>query len=70
MARRWRLWACFQEEAREEKAAKEINYLRSKGFRAKRWATRPEHYTSGHIHIVVLSTFDELLELAGIAPRR
>ena len=66
MPRRWRLWGCFLGEHREQKASEAILKLRKKGFRAKRWAPRPEHYTSGHIHIVVLSTLDELFQLAGI----
>ena len=64
--RRWRLWECFQGPNRVEKAAQEMFKLRNKGFKAKVWRTRPEHYYSGHIHIVVLCTFDELLKLAGI----
>ena len=64
--KRWRLWSCCVGQHREQKAAEELKKLREKGFEAKVWAPRPEHKTSGHIHIVVLCTFDELCKLAGI----
>jgi hypothetical protein len=66
LARRWRFWACFQDDDREEKAREEIGLLKRRGFGAKVWAPLPEHKTSGHIHIVILSTFDQLCDLAGI----
>lgn len=47
-------------------ADKDIKALRKKGFEAKRWAPRPEHLKSGHFHIVVLCTFDELCQFSGI----
>ena len=64
--RRWRMWECFQGQHRHEKAVNEIAKLMEKGFKAKRLVTRPEHLSSGHIHIVVLCTFQELCQLAGI----
>lgn len=67
--KRWRLWICCMGQHRKKKAAEELKKLREKGFRAKVWMPRPEHKTSGHIHIVVLCTFDELCKLAGITPR-
>lgn len=54
---------------RRRKAKEEMAILEKKGFKTKIWAPLPEHKTSGHIHIVVLSTFDELCELAEIQPR-
>lgn len=66
--RRWRLWTCIMgsEAHRAVEAREEIAWLESKGFKAKIWAPRPEHKTSGHTHIVVLCTFEELCGLAGI----
>lgn len=64
--RRWRLWSCSMGKNRKEEAQKDIEYLASKGFHAKVFAPRPEHKTSGHIHVVVLCTFEELCRLAGI----
>jgi len=54
---------------RQHEAEKEIKMLNEKGFKAKIWAPLLEHKTSGHIHIVVLSTFEELCQLAGLIPR-
>jgi len=66
--RRWRLWRCIEgpENHRRVEAREEISWLESKGFKAKVWAPCPEHKTSGHTHIVVLSTFEEFCELGGI----
>ena len=66
--RRWRLWCCVEgsESYRWCQSGKEIYWLRSKGFRAKVWAPRPEHKTSGHTHVVVLCTFTDLCKLQGI----
>lgn len=64
--RRWRLWSCSTGKNQKDEAQKEIEYLTSKGFRAKVFAPRPEHKTSGHIHVVVLCNFEELCKLAGI----
>lgn len=66
--RRWRLWTCIEgsEAHRRVEAKEEIEWLELKGFKAKIWAPLPQHKTSGHTHIVVLSTLDELLELAGV----
>lgn len=63
--KRWRLWACFEGPGSEKKGCDEIRVLLKKGFKAKRWATRPEHYTSGHFHVSVLCTFEELCKLGG-----
>jgi len=65
--RRWRFWCCFEGSDREKEAQEEIAALRRRGFKAKVWAPLPQHKTSGHTHIVVLSTIKELLKLAGIA---
>lgn len=64
--RRWLFWDCFQGENREKEAAEAIKYLENKGFKAKIWAPRPEHKTSGHIHVVVLCTLPELRKLGGV----
>jgi len=66
--RRWRLWRCIEgsENHRHVEAREEIAWLELKGFKAKIWAPRPEHKTSGHTHIVVLCTLEELCRLAGI----
>lgn len=66
--RRWRLWRCIMgsEAHRRVEANEEIAWLELKGFKAKIWAPRPEHKTSGHTHIVVLCTLEELCKLAGI----
>jgi len=64
--RRWRLFSCFMGQHRERRANALIEEMESKGFKAKAWAPRPEHKTSGHTHIVVLCTFEELCKLAGI----
>ncbi|MBA7554344.1 hypothetical protein ES705_46958 [subsurface metagenome] len=67
--RRWRLWRCIQEGSenhRQVEAREEIAWLDLKGFKAKIYAPLPEHKTSGHTHIVVLCTFEELCMLAGI----
>jgi len=64
--RRWRFWACFESIFRDKMAREEIAYLESKGFKAKIWAPLPQHKTSGHIHVVVLCTLDELIKLAGV----
>lgn len=67
-ARRWRLWHCFKGpyNARMVDAREEIAWLDLKGFKAKIWAPRPEHKTSGHTHIVVLCTLEEKCKLAGV----
>lgn len=75
--RRWRLWTCFEGDPNSKtemrnchsKMEKEIEALQKKGFKAKRWAPRPEHYWSGYFHVVVLCTFDELCKLGGIQPK-
>jgi len=69
--RRWRLWRCIEGSTahRQVEAKEEIAWLDLKGFKAKIWAPRPEHKTSGHTHIVVLSTFEDLCKLAGIHPK-
>jgi len=64
--RRWRFWACFLAPEGFVRAKGEIDKLKAKGFEAKIWAPLPKHKTSGHIHIVVLSTLTELLRLAGV----
>ena len=64
--KRWRLWHCFQGPDNERQAAEEIITLRKRGFKAKRWAPLPHHYSTGHVHIVVLATFQEFCDLAGI----
>jgi len=51
---------------RERKAENLIAELEKKGFQAKIHAPLPEHKTSGHIHITVLSDLRDLLELGGI----
>ena len=66
MVRRWRLFCCIQGKNREEEGRKLISKMKEKGFKAKRWATRPEHFLSGHFHIVVLCTFEELCKLGGV----
>lgn len=66
-SRRWHFWACFMGKKNgSEYAAREIEELKKKGFKAKIWQPLPQHQTSGHFHVVVLSTYDELFKLAGI----
>lgn len=69
--KRWRLWRCVQgsEPHCRVEAKEEIGWLELKGFKAKVFAPRPEHKTSGHTHIVVLATFHEFCKLAGIPIR-
>ena len=64
--RRWRFWACFQGENREKEATDEINRLKEARFDAKVWAPLPQHKTSGHTHVVVLCTTDELFKISGV----
>lgn len=64
--KRWRFWACFQGSERELKASKEIENLSRRGFKSKVWAPLPIHRGTGHIHIVVLATFEEFGDLSGI----
>jgi len=65
--RRWHFWGCFERADRGEQEAKdEIEFLEREGFKAKIWAPLPQHKTSGHIHVVVLCTLEELLKLAGV----
>lgn len=76
--RRWRLWTCIQVDPNsamkmrraKNKMRREIKALQEKGFKAKRGVTRLEHLTSGHFHIWVLCTFNELCKLAGIPNRK
>jgi len=71
--KRWRFWHCLVGDSLNSRlvdAREEIWWLEGKGFKAKIWAPRPEHKTSGHTHIVVLSTFNELSELSGLPPMR
>ena len=69
--RRWRLWSCIQgsELHRFFEGNEEIAWLESKGFKAKIHTPLPQHITSGHTHIVVLTTFHEYCKLAGIPIR-
>ena len=67
--RRWRLWQCFLGPFNLSLALREITVLNMRGFRAKLWATRPEHLHSGHVHVCVLATLNEKLLLAGITPK-
>ena len=62
-ARRWRLFYCYMEEDREAKADAFINKMAKAGFKAKVWCPLPQHKTSGHIHVVVLCTLDEKMDL-------
>ena len=64
--RRWHFWDCFQGDDREEAAESEIYALKCAGYAAKIWAPLPQHKTSGHTHVVVLCTTNELLRLAGL----
>ena len=64
--RRWRFWCCFQGEDRIERANAEIKEIEARGFKAKVWAPLPQHKTSGHTHIVILCTLNELLKLVGV----
>jgi len=67
--KRWRLWRCIVGmgvNARRVEANEEIEWLKHKGFKAKVWAPRPEHKTSGHTHIVVLCMFHELEKLSDL----
>lgn len=47
-------------------ALQEIDWIDLQGVKAKVWAPLPGHEGSGHVHIVVLTTFHEKLSLAGI----
>jgi len=47
----------------------EIAWIEAKGFKAKVWAPLPQHRTSGHTHIVVLATQEELLNLTDLIPK-
>ncbi len=69
--RRWRLWRCVEGSPghRAVEAREEISWLDLKGFKAKVWAPLPQHKTSSHTHIVVLSTLEQKCELAGISYR-
>ena len=66
--RRWHFWICFQGSfnARHVDAREEISWLEFKGFKAKVWAPLPQHKTSGHTHVVVLCTTDELFKISGV----
>jgi len=64
--RRWRIWRCIQEGSenhRRVEANEEIAWLNLKGFKARIWAPRPEHQTSGHTHVIVLCTLNEKVDL-------
>jgi len=64
--RRWHFWQCFQGDDREQKAREAIDHLESHGFKVKVWTPRPEHKTTGHIHIVFLCNPEELWKLIGV----
>ena len=70
MVRRWHLWSCSQGSPahRQREAEEEIAWLELKGFEAKIWAPRPEHKTSGHVHVAILCTPEDLLKFAGLQP--
>lgn len=73
--RRWRLWCCFTGcpdcgLIDQATVKKELHRLHGKGFRAKVWAPLPRHKHSGHVHVVVLTTFQEFCQLAHIEPRK
>lgn len=60
MPRRWHFWACFQGPEREKEAQECIEELAQEGRKARIWAPRPEHKTSGHVHVVALISKEEL----------
>jgi len=64
--RRWRFFDCCQGRNKQENAQLILQELKEKGFQTKIWAPLPQHKTSGHIHIVVLSDLRDLLELSGV----
>jgi len=64
--RRWRIWDCFEGPDSLKDAEDAIQILKARGVKAKVWAPLPQHKTSGHTHVVVLATWDEYLELAGL----
>jgi hypothetical protein len=66
--RRWRSFACFTGENREEEAAQLIKDIEGVGFKAKIHAPLKEHENSGHIHITVLCTREERVQLSGLVP--
>ena len=71
--RRWRLIQCFmnrKQNTREKKAEQFIRKMQKLGYKAKIYAPLPQHKTSGHIHIVVLCTFNEKCRLMGILTSR
>ena len=71
MVRRWRLIECFEgepKEIREKKARELIDFLDRYGFKAKIHAPLPEHKTSGHTHVTVLSNLKEKVMIGGISP--
>lgn len=53
-------------EVRERKAKKYIESLSEDGFKARIYAPLPQHQTSGHTHIVALSTLNEKLMIGGV----
>ena len=61
--KRWRKWSCRYGENRKEEAEKDIRTLNRMGFRAKVWAPLPQHKTSGHVHVSVLCTQEQYLDL-------
>lgn len=68
--RRWHFWGCWQSPIRKVEAKLAVRKLRKLGFKAKIWATRPEHEHSGHIHVAVLATWGEVLNLSGLNRNR
>lgn len=58
------------EVERKEKAVELIAKLAAKGFKAKVWAPLERHKSSGHTHVVVLSTFREYCEICKIPYKR
>lgn len=70
--RRWRFWRCIEGSVahRTVEAREEIAWLDLKGFKARIHAPLPRHQTSGHTHLVVLATLDELLSLARVEKKR
>lgn len=61
--RRWHLFSSRFGEFRFKDSEDDLKWLDSKGFRAKIGATLPRHKTSGHTHVVVLCSKDDLSEL-------
>jgi hypothetical protein len=64
--RRWHFWGCWQSALRKLEARLAIRKLRKLGFKAKVWTPRSEHKHSGHIHVSMLATWNEILKLSGL----